>query len=60
MMPNKKLLRKQAEEINWIKGLLTSAQHRGWFGKITVEIKRGMIDLVRHEETLKPPKSEDI
>jgi hypothetical protein len=55
MTKNPSLLRKQEGEVQWIKGMLVSAQKRGWFGKITIEIKKGMIDLVRSEETLKPP-----
>ena len=52
---NKDLLKKQESQLQWVKGLLTSAQKRTWFGKITIEIKRGMIDIVRSEETFKPP-----
>jgi len=54
---NPNILRKQEEQLHWIKGLLVSSQKRRWFGKITIEIKRGMIDLVRSEETLKPPEN---
>ena len=53
---NMKVMEKQEEELRWVNGLLVSAQKRGWFGTITVEIKKGMIDMVRSEETLKPPK----
>ena len=56
MIKNPDVLRKQEEELRWIQGLLVSAQKRRWFGKITIEIKAGMIDLVRSEETLKPPR----
>jgi len=50
-----KTVRKQANQRQWVEGLLVSAQKREWFGKITIEIKRGLIDMVRSEETLKPP-----
>lgn len=40
----------------WIEGLLVSAQDREWFGTITIEVKRGTINLVRSEQTLKPPQ----
>jgi len=53
---NPNVLRKQEEQLHWVNGLLTSAQMRRWYGKITIEIKNGMIDMVRSEETLKPPK----
>ena len=56
---NPDVLRKQEEEVHWVKGLLVSAQKRRWYGKITIEIKAGMIDLVRSEETLKPPSISD-
>ena len=55
IMPDDKL---QKEHRNWINGLLTSAQKREWYGKITVEFKRGEIDLVRSEQTMKPPKGD--
>lgn len=53
---NPDVLRKQKNQLQWIQGLLVSAQKRRWYGKITIEIKQGMIDLVRSEETLKPPE----
>lgn len=53
---NPDVLRKQEKEINWIKGLISSAQQRRWFGKMTLEFKDGMVDIIRNEETLKPPK----
>jgi len=52
---NPNVLRKQEEELQWVTANLVSAQKRGWFGKITVEFKNGMIDIVRSEETMKPP-----
>ena len=52
---NPDVLRKQRTERQWIEGLLVSAQNRRWYGKITIEIKCGMIDLVWTGETLKPP-----
>ena len=53
---NPRTEKKQRDHRQWIEGLLVSAQKRGWFGTITVEIKKGMINLVRSEETLKPPQ----
>ena len=50
----------QDSQRQWVEGLLVSAQRRGWYGKITIEIKRGMIDLVRSEETMKPPLVGDV
>ena len=55
---NPKMLKKQQSQLKWIQGLLVSAQNRKWFGKITIEVKRGMIDLVRSEESLKPPEED--
>ena len=57
-MTNLNLVTKQQTQFQWIKGHLTSAQNRKWYGKITIEIKKGLIDLVRLEETLKPPQDE--
>jgi len=48
-------LRQQEEERRWVDSLLVSAQKRGWYGKIIIEVKRGMIDVVAKTETLKPP-----
>ena len=42
---NPNVLRKQEEQLHWVNGLLTSAQMRRWYGKITIEIKNGMIDI---------------
>ena len=53
------LERKQLQHRQWIEGLLTSAQKRNWFGTITIDFKRGVIDLVHCEETLKPPSDPD-
>ena len=52
---NPKVKEEHKSQRQWIEGLLVSAQKRQWFGKITIEIKRGIIDLVRSEESLKPP-----
>ena len=49
---------KQKTQLKWVEGLLVSAQNREWYGKITIEIKRGMIDVLINEESLKPPKDE--
>ena len=54
---NPNVERKQQTQRNWVDGLLVSAQNRNWFGKITIEIKKGMIDLVKSEESLKPPET---
>jgi hypothetical protein len=42
-----------------VEGLLVSAQNRKWYGKITITIKNGMIDVVGSEETFKPPEPAD-
>ena len=57
-MPKSELnkIQEQKQHRLWIEGLLVSALNRKWFGKITVEIKRGEIFLVHSEESLKPPK----
>jgi len=39
----------------WVEGLLVSAAGRQWFGTITIQIRRGEIELVESKETLKPP-----
>lgn len=46
---------KQNTQRQWVNGLLVSAQKRNWYGNLTIEIKRGFIDIVRSEETMKPP-----
>jgi len=46
---------RQLSQRQWVNGLLVTAQKRDWFGTITIEIKRGMIDKIRKEESLKPP-----
>jgi hypothetical protein len=53
--PNNDTPQVQLSQRKWVEGLLVSAQNRQWFGTITIEIKKGVIDLVRSEETLKPP-----
>ncbi|MFA5089333.1 MAG: hypothetical protein WC552_09915 [Candidatus Omnitrophota bacterium] len=55
MAEDTKLINQQQSHRQWVDGLLVSAQNRKWFGKITIEIRRGMIDLVKQEESLKPP-----
>ena len=47
--------KKQLSERKWIEGVLTNAQSRRWYGTIKIELKKGLIDLVYLEETLKPP-----
>jgi len=54
----KRLKRHQAQR-KWVEGLLVSAQQREWYGIISIKIKRGMIDVVLSEESLKPPTPED-
>jgi len=56
MSENKKLEQQQKDQRKWLDSIIQGAQNRNWFGSITIEIKRGMINLVRSEETLKPPK----
>jgi len=56
---NPAVLRQQEEDRNWIEGLLVSAQKRRWFGTMTIEVKNGLVSLIRNEETLKPPKVGD-
>ena len=53
---NPKVIQQQEEERRWIDGILVSAQKRRWFGTIRIEIKNGMVNLLRSEETLKPPR----
>jgi len=48
-------LPKQRSDRQWIEGIIVSAQERGWFGTITIEVKKGMVYLVKAEQTLKPP-----
>lgn len=46
----------QLEQLRWVTAQLISAQKREWYGKMTIEFKNGMVDIIRNEETLKPPK----
>lgn len=55
---NPRAVERKQSQVKWVEGLLVSAQKRKWFGKITIDIKRGLIDLVKSEETLKPPEPE--
>lgn len=50
------LIQRQEMHLQWVQSLLTSAQNRDWFGTITIEVKRGVIDLVKTEQTFKPPE----
>lgn len=50
-----KIQEHQATQRKWVEGLLVSAQNRGWYGTISIKIKKGMIDVVLSEESLKPP-----
>jgi hypothetical protein len=50
---------KQNNQLQWLKALVMSAQNRDWYGSITIEIKRGMIDKVMKVESLKPPCDEN-
>lgn len=50
---------RQASQCKWLEGLLADAQKRKWFGTISIKLKRGMIDVVLLEESLKPPADED-
>jgi len=59
MSSNPEVQKKQESQLQWVNGLLVSAQKRSWFGKITIEIKRGMVDVVRSEESLKPPTGKE-
>ncbi len=56
--PKPATLKEQKFNRQWVDSLFQEAQNRKWFGNITVEIKKGMIKLVRSEETLKPPNIE--
>lgn len=60
MSKNREVEKKKEEQRLWLlehlNGLLTSADKRDWFGKISIDIKRGMIDMVRVEKTVKPPE----
>ena len=55
--PRLSQLLKQQSERQWIEGLRVSAQERQWFGIISIEVKRGMVHLVKAAQTLKPPSS---
>jgi hypothetical protein len=59
MNKNPALEKKQKTHRQWVEGLLVSAQNRKWYGKITITIKNGMIDVVGSEETFKPPEPAD-
>ena len=51
-----KRLKEHQGQLQWVEGLLVSAEKREWFGNITIQIKRGMIDSVLLAKSLKPPK----
>ncbi|MHA1344966.1 MAG: hypothetical protein ACTSO3_01065 [Candidatus Heimdallarchaeaceae archaeon] len=55
---NPEILKRQEFQLQWIQGLLVSAQKRRWYGKITMEIKNGMVHEVTNIETLRPPEPE--
>ena len=48
------VLEKQKSEINQIEAIIKTVQHRKFYGKITLEFKNGMIDLITKAETIKP------
>ena len=57
-MPNDRAINKEKRQKahrQWVEGLLVSAQKRDWYGKIIIDIKRGEVDIVARQETLKPP-----
>jgi hypothetical protein len=56
MTKNPNILRKQEKEAEWIGSLHKSIQNQGWYGKLAIEFKGGMIFIVEKKETLKPPK----
>ena len=47
---------KSRTDRQWIEGLLVTAQEREWFGSITIELKRGVVDVAKLVESMKPPK----
>lgn len=49
--------RRNEEHRRWIDGLVSSAQQRNWHGKIEIHFKKGQVDKVLTEESLKPPYS---
>ena len=51
---NKELSSKKKSEINQVSAIIKTAQHMKFYGKITLEFKNGLIDLIRKEETIKP------
>ena len=59
MRDTAKKAKQKREEREWVESFLQSAQQDEWFGRIIVEFKRGQIDILRHEETFKPPKKKE-
>ena len=58
-MPAKdKLEEKQRADRQWIEGLLVSAQKRNWYGDLHIKFKRGMVDIVSANKTMKPPSAQ--
>jgi len=59
MAKNLRLEAQQRSDRKWVDELIASAQRRGWFGTITLEMKKGVINLVGCLETKKPPRIGD-
>jgi len=41
----------------WFNDILKQLQEEHFYGKLVLEMKDGLVSLVRREETLKPPPS---
>lgn len=54
LIRNPKLLIRREKERKWVEELLIKAQDKRWYGNITIQIKNGMIDIVKCGQTFKP------
>lgn len=53
--PDYKKRRFWEEESTWIRQIITQAQTREFYGKLTIILEEGKIQRVLKEESLKPP-----
>ena len=52
---NSEAERRHERERKWLEELLSEVQGQEWYGKMTITVKKGFVDAVLKEESLKPP-----